>query len=285
MAETVARAAGTGSVVVGVAQRPGTVPACADGLDVQRRGAKLCAAVVDGAGHQDATVRYASIAPKVMTHTGMVMGGLAGLVTAGQMAQAYETRSEVTEARGAFYYRVSLPAHNYEIVELESQTLFPAALPDCRLVILNWIQRDDSDGDTGSATRPAVEEARSQPSASPLPGQVTAGTADEAAKYAGPGAVPLPILSELIGTGCQLTYSPTNRTVIWATPQHDGRWDVAEVNPYTVVVRMPQAIHVEGATAEYKLLTTSPAIDMRACWPGELVGGCSVGEVVGEYQL
>lgn len=179
-----------------------------------------------------------------------------------ELAHLWETRSEVTEARGAFYYRVSLPAHNYEIVELESQTLFPAALPDCRLVILNWIQRDDSDGDTGSATRPAVEEARSQPSASPLPGQVTAGTADEAAKYAGPGAVALPILSELIGTGCQLTYSPTNRTVIWATPQHDGRWDVAEVNPYTVVVRMPQAIHVEGATAEYKLLT-------RAVLPAE----------------
>ncbi|PJN32200.1 transcriptional regulator [Streptomyces sp. CB02959] len=179
-----------------------------------------------------------------------------------ELAHLWETRSEVTEARGAFYYRVSLPAHNYEIVELESQTLFPAALPDCRLVILNWIQRDDSDGDTGSATRPAVEEARSQPSASPLPGQVTASTADEAAKYAGPGAVVLPILSELISTGCQLTYSPTNRTVIWATPQHDGRWDVAEVNPYTVVVRMPQAIHVEGATAEYKLLT-------RAVLPAE----------------
>ncbi|WP_044378697.1 PP2C family protein-serine/threonine phosphatase [Streptomyces noursei] len=96
MTETVARAAGTGSVMVGVAQRPGTVPACADGLDVQRRGAKLCAAVVDGAGHQDTTVRYASIAPKVMTHTGMVMGGLAGLVTAGQMAQAYETPPHVS---------------------------------------------------------------------------------------------------------------------------------------------------------------------------------------------
>ncbi|MFK0047964.1 hypothetical protein ACIQU4_28525 [Streptomyces sp. NPDC090741] len=55
-------------VTVGVAQRPGTEPPCADGWDVQRSGAKVCAAVVDGAGHHEAVVRYAAIAPAVMTH-------------------------------------------------------------------------------------------------------------------------------------------------------------------------------------------------------------------------
>ncbi|QEU82630.1 hypothetical protein CP968_01360 [Streptomyces subrutilus] len=73
-----------------MAQRAGTEPPCADGLDVQRRGLKVCAAVVDGAGHHENVVRYAAIAPAVMTHLGMALGGLAGLITAGQMAHAYE---------------------------------------------------------------------------------------------------------------------------------------------------------------------------------------------------
>ncbi|MCX5077759.1 SpoIIE family protein phosphatase [Streptomyces sp. NBC_00424] len=79
------------SVVVGVAQRPGTEPPCADGHDVQRRGSKVCAAVVDGAGHHEDVVRYSSVAPAAMTHIGMALGGLAGLITAGQMAHAYGT--------------------------------------------------------------------------------------------------------------------------------------------------------------------------------------------------
>jgi serine/threonine protein phosphatase PrpC len=50
----------------------------------------VCAAVVDGAGHDEAVVRYARIAPPVITHIGMTMGGLAALTTAGQMAHAYD---------------------------------------------------------------------------------------------------------------------------------------------------------------------------------------------------
>ncbi|MFF4285625.1 hypothetical protein ACFY0R_09895 [Streptomyces sp. NPDC001633] len=170
------------------------------------------------------------------------------------LANLWETRSEVTEARENFYYRVSLPEHDFKVVELESQTLFPASLPECRIVIMHWLPGDESEGTAGPAARPVVAEARSQHSAQPLPGQVTAPTAAQAAAYAGDGAVPLPIFSELHGAGCQLTYAPSTRTVIWATPQEDGRWDVAEVSPYTVIVRAPQVIYVEGASEEYKLL-------------------------------
>jgi serine/threonine protein phosphatase PrpC len=58
-------------VTIGIAQRPGTGPPCADGY------------------HPD-TVRYAGIAPAVITHLGQTLGGLAGLITAGQMARAYD---------------------------------------------------------------------------------------------------------------------------------------------------------------------------------------------------
>ncbi|MFE4264486.1 SpoIIE family protein phosphatase [Streptomyces sp. NPDC056883] len=90
MVEKTENAAGAGAVVVGRAQRPGTEPPCADGADVQRRGATVCAAVVDGAGHHPDTVRYAALTPAVITHIGMELGGLAGLMTAGQMAAAYD---------------------------------------------------------------------------------------------------------------------------------------------------------------------------------------------------
>lgn len=80
----------TTGATVGVAQRPGTEPGCADGHDVQRHGGKVYAAVVDGAGHRAETVRYAALAPAVITHIGATLGGLAGLITAGQMAHAYD---------------------------------------------------------------------------------------------------------------------------------------------------------------------------------------------------
>ncbi|MEU6293014.1 hypothetical protein [Streptomyces sp. NPDC046988] len=92
MAETSTRqAAGSQAITVGMARRPGTEPPCADGYDLQRRGQQVCAAVVDGAGHDAAVVRYAQAVPQVITHIGMTMGGLAALTTAGQMAHAYDT--------------------------------------------------------------------------------------------------------------------------------------------------------------------------------------------------
>ncbi|MFD6534903.1 hypothetical protein [Streptomyces goshikiensis] len=78
------------AIVVGRAQRAGTEPPYADGADVQRRGEMVCAAVVDGAGHHPDTVRYAALTPPVITHIGMELGGLPGLMTAGQMAAAYD---------------------------------------------------------------------------------------------------------------------------------------------------------------------------------------------------
>ncbi|MFF8601764.1 hypothetical protein ACF065_27085 [Streptomyces sp. NPDC015232] len=90
MEEHGARAVAVEKIVVGLAQRPGTEPPCADGADVQRRGDVVCAAVVDGAGHHPAVVRYAAITPTVITHIGIAVGGLAGLMTAGQMAAAYD---------------------------------------------------------------------------------------------------------------------------------------------------------------------------------------------------
>ncbi|MEV5348934.1 SpoIIE family protein phosphatase [Streptomyces achromogenes] len=77
-------------VTVGVAQRTGTEPPCADGFHVHRRGDRVCAAVVDGAGHHEQVVDFARHAPSVITLVGMAMGGLVGLTTAGRMTAAYD---------------------------------------------------------------------------------------------------------------------------------------------------------------------------------------------------
>lgn len=76
-------------VEVGVAWRPGTEPPYADGVHVQRRGERVCAAVVDGAGHREEVVDFAQHVPAVIALMGMSMGGLVGLITAGRMADAY----------------------------------------------------------------------------------------------------------------------------------------------------------------------------------------------------
>ncbi|MFD3422113.1 hypothetical protein [Streptomyces decoyicus] len=77
------------TVSAAVAQRPGTERPCADAVDLQRCGDQVAAAVVDGAGHHPDVVRYAAVAAQVITHTGIALGGLAALMTAGQMAHAY----------------------------------------------------------------------------------------------------------------------------------------------------------------------------------------------------
>ncbi|MFE5662820.1 SpoIIE family protein phosphatase [Streptomyces niveus] len=74
----------------GQATRGGTESPCADGAHIHRRGERVCAAVVDGAGHRDDVVDLATRAPSVITLMGMAMGGLVGLTTAGRLTDAYD---------------------------------------------------------------------------------------------------------------------------------------------------------------------------------------------------
>lgn len=96
----------TTEIAVGVAQRPGTESdapegsglesLCADGAHVHRRDNRVCAAVVDGAGHALDTVDFATCAPSIITLMGMAMGGLVGLTTAGRMIDAYNIPPHVS---------------------------------------------------------------------------------------------------------------------------------------------------------------------------------------------
>lgn len=84
------------TVEAAMAQRPGTEPPCADGAHIQHHDGHVYAAVTDGAGHRPDTVAYAQLAPAVITHASAVVGGLAAMITAGQMAHAYDTIPHVS---------------------------------------------------------------------------------------------------------------------------------------------------------------------------------------------
>jgi serine/threonine protein phosphatase PrpC len=86
----------TTSVEAAMARRPGTEPPCADGAHIQRHDGHVYAAVTDGAGHHPDTVQYAQLASAAITHLAAAVGGLAAMITAGQMAHAYDTIPHVS---------------------------------------------------------------------------------------------------------------------------------------------------------------------------------------------
>ncbi|MFD6120107.1 XRE family transcriptional regulator, partial [Streptomyces hydrogenans] len=87
-----------------------------------------------------------------------------------------------------------------------------------------------------------------------ITGRISVPTAEEAAALAGADAVPLPVLSRLMGDGCQLTLSPSAQSVIWAVQEEDGAWSVSEVSVYTAIVKLPHAATEPEARAEMKTL-------------------------------
>jgi hypothetical protein len=83
-------------IAFGIARRSGTEPPYADGAHIHQRGNRVCAAVVDGAGHHQEVVDFARHAPATIALMGMAMGGLVGLTAAGRMAAAYDRPPHVS---------------------------------------------------------------------------------------------------------------------------------------------------------------------------------------------
>ncbi|MGW4200952.1 MmyB family transcriptional regulator [Streptomyces sp. NPDC004726] len=191
----------------------------------------------------------------------------------------WETCVQVSENRDGHVFRMSVPALGWEPVDVISHVLYPASLPDCRFVVITRLQDDDAkradstSGRQGQGTEPTEarpEEGgpahRPETSARRLAGRLSVATAETAAALAGDDGIPLPVLSQMISPGCQLTLSPQTRTVIWATREDDGRWNVTEVDPYTVTVLLPHAAARETAGEELKALTRAvlPADEAEA---------------------
>ncbi|MFH8591591.1 helix-turn-helix transcriptional regulator [Streptomyces rimosus] len=187
----------------------------------------------------------------------------------------WETENELGETRDGHVFRMNVPALGWETVEVVSHVVYPASMPNCRFVVITWVEDDraDDEHDALGGARNAWAEtsvaeapdrarmgegraaAARQRHAHSLTARLVMDTAEEAAALAGEDGIPLPVLSRLIGPDSLLTLSPSNHSVIWAIEEAPGEWAVTEVDASAVIARMPQAALLPEARDEVKLLT------------------------------
>ncbi|MBC9718417.1 helix-turn-helix domain-containing protein [Streptomyces sp. TRM66268-LWL] len=187
----------------------------------------------------------------------------------------WETQEELSESRDGHIFRMNVPALGWEPVEVVSHVLYPASMPDCRFVVITWVelpeaaQQQEALDDEGDATasaggglehaqqraRERASEANRRRKAHALTDRLVVDSAEEAARLAGEEGIPLPVLSKLMGPDCQLTLSPSQHSVIWAIEEAPGEWAISQVDAYAVAVRIPRAALIDEARAEMKLLT------------------------------
>ncbi|MEU3747244.1 MULTISPECIES: helix-turn-helix transcriptional regulator [Streptomyces] len=189
------------------------------------------------------------------------------------VARIWEGDAGHSVNRDGHVFKMSLPALGWETVDVVSHVLYPASLPDCRLVVITWWS-DEGDTETdplGGARNAWTENANPEmPTSTPaeslddasrrriansLTKRPSVVTAEEAAALAGDDGVHLPVLSAMIGPDTQLTLSPSTHSVIWAVRDADGQWGISEVDAYTVIVRVPHAAINKDARREMMLLT------------------------------
>ncbi|MFE2144226.1 XRE family transcriptional regulator [Streptomyces sp. NPDC059456] len=183
----------------------------------------------------------------------------------------WETVHEHCQNRDGHVFKMSLPALNWETVEVVSHVLYPAGLPDCRFVVITWWTDEDDDerdplggvrhewdqaappakaGEPRPVSRSANVASSQRRVSRALAGRLSVPTIEAAAALAADDRIALPVLSKMIDPDVQLTLSPSTRTVIWAVKEGDGEWAISEVDAYNVVVRMPHAVIEEAAREE-----------------------------------
>ncbi|WP_434595877.1 helix-turn-helix transcriptional regulator [Streptomyces sp. A5-4] len=203
--------------------------------------------------------------------------------------RVWETEHEMGETRDGHVFRMNVPALGWETVEVVSHVLFPASMPDCRFVVITWVQDGDEerdalggprnawatanadDIDVAAAQRHAQNRAaedaatRWRREAASLASRAIVATAGEAAAHAGKGGMPLPAISKVLGPDAQLTLAPDKRTVVWAVEEAVGCWSVTHVSPATVIARMPRSALKGTCLAEmHQLVRTALPADTTA---------------------
>ncbi len=170
----------------------------------------------------------------------------------------WHASSEVRRSGEGRHFLQALPRHDYATIHVVSNVLYPAGLPNSRLVVITWIRHE---GAHKHDCRPALNrrhtparEAVVDPHHPTAEAQFSVPTPQEAAALAGPGAVPLPALSRLAGPRHQLTLSTERDTVIWAEQQDTGYWVFDELDPYTVIRKLPRHRTPVEAPEEYQAL-------------------------------
>ncbi|HET6859309.1 MAG TPA: helix-turn-helix transcriptional regulator [Streptomyces sp.] len=216
----------------------------------------------------------------------------------------WETEHDMGETRDGHVFRMNVQALNWETVEVVSHVLYPASMPNCRFVVITWVEGNGDDerdalggarnawaastanhGDVAIAQRHAqnrtAEDAatRWRREAVTLASRTVVATAEEAAAQAGMDGVPLPTISRALGPDARLTLAPDKRTVVWAVEEAIGCWSVTHVSPATVIARVPRGILEGDCLAEMRQL-------VRAALPADTAAATArVGQLLDERDI
>ncbi|MFE7889236.1 helix-turn-helix domain-containing protein [Streptomyces sp. NPDC057412] len=182
----------------------------------------------------------------------------------------WDTEKAMGETRDGHVFRMNVPALDWETVEVVSHVLYPASMPQCRFVVITWVEGGEEEHDAlgdarnawaaTTASQDDVEAAqwhernrvaedaatRWRREIAALASRTVAATPEEAAALAGENGVPMPAISKLIGPDAQLTLAPEQSTVVWAVEEAVGCWSVTHVRPATVIARVSREA-VQGA--------------------------------------
>ncbi|MFJ4918491.1 helix-turn-helix transcriptional regulator [Streptomyces sp. NPDC088725] len=198
----------------------------------------------------------------------------------------WDTEHDMGETRDGHVFRMNVQALHWETVEVVSHVLYPASMPDCRFVVITWVEGNgDDERDALGGTRNswatttadqddvataqlhaqnrAAEDAatRWRREAAALASRAVVATAEEAAAQAGTDGVPLSAISQVLGPDTQLTLAPDKRTVVWAVEEAIGCWSVTHVSPAAVISRVPSSGQDDSYLSEMRQLVraTLPA--------------------------
>lgn len=198
----------------------------------------------------------------------------------------WDTENDMGETRDGHVFRMNVPTLDWETVEVVSHVLYPASMPQCRFVVITWVEGGEDEHDALGGTRNAwaattanqddVEAAqrhaqnrvaedaatRWRREVAALASRMVVSTAEEAAALAGKNPVPMPAISKLMGPDARLTLAPDQHTVLWAVEEMADCWSVTHVSPTTVLARIPrEAVQGESLAEVLQLV--------RAALPAE----------------
>ncbi|MGW2858313.1 helix-turn-helix transcriptional regulator [Streptomyces sp. NPDC001205] len=198
----------------------------------------------------------------------------------------WDTENDMGETRDGHVFRMNVPTLDWETVEVVSHVLYPASMPQCRFVVITWVEGGEDEQDALGGSRNAwaattanqddVEAAqrhaqnrvaedaatRWRREAAALASRMVVSTAEEAAALAGKNRIPMPAISKLMGPDAQLTLAPDQHTVVWAVEEMADCWSVTHVSPTTVIARIPREVMQGERLAEVHQL-------VRAALPAE----------------
>ncbi|MEV7198073.1 helix-turn-helix transcriptional regulator [Streptomyces sp. NPDC093510] len=192
-----------------------------------------------------------------------------------EVRRIWDSDIDFVEHRDGHVFLATVPTLDYRTIEIVSHVAYPAIMPDCRFVVMTWVEagaevKEDATHDALGGIRDAwavqthntaqekeraqdriAEANRMRAEGLHASRRLVAGP-EWAAATAGEDGIPLPAVSRMMGPAAQLTLAPSTRNVIWAVEEAPGRWGVTEVAPLTVLARLSWSALDEQVRAEVK---------------------------------